>query len=76
MVNHMRHNSGQTGSRRGHDALKATDFTVCEKCSAPRLKHVACPNCGTYKGRVVLDTVSAIASKAKKAKGTKEKVAA
>jgi ribosomal protein L44E len=30
---------------------------MCE-CGAPRLAHRACPSCGKYNGRVVIDVVA------------------
>ncbi len=68
MVNHMRHNRGQTGSRRSHHALASASFTLCEKCGNPREKHVMCPKCGTYKGKVVVDILAKANKKAAKIK--------
>lgn len=30
-------------------------LTKCPDCSAPKMLHHACPECGKYKGRQVLD---------------------
>ena len=36
-------------------AATAANLTTCSRCREPKLAHVACPNCGTYNGRDVLD---------------------
>lgn len=55
MVNHMRHTSGHTRNRRSHHALKATGVILCAECGSAKRKHAACPNCGAYKGKKVID---------------------
>jgi large subunit ribosomal protein L32 len=47
--------------RRAHDFLTTPSLSVCPQCKAPKLPHRACPTCGTYKGKEVIDL-----SKAKK----------
>ena len=42
--------------RRSHDALQAPAQSVCPQCQAPKLPHRVCPNCGTYRGRTVIET--------------------
>lgn len=37
--------------RRSHDALTLPNGVICIKCSALRLRHRACGECGYYKGR-------------------------
>src|SRR3990167_1001340 len=65
MVVRMRHNRSQTGQHRAHHALKAQGLQYCE-CGAPKVSHRACPVCGRYKGRVVLDLAGKAATKAAK----------
>lgn len=42
--------------RRSHHALKAAKTVRCE-CGALRSPHTACPSCGKYNGRVVIDVL-------------------
>jgi large subunit ribosomal protein L32 len=43
------------GGRRGlHLALKKIKTVACPKCKKPKLPHVVCSYCGTYKNREVL----------------------
>ncbi len=56
MVVRMRHTRAHTANRRSHHALRAHTLAVCE-CGHARVSHRACPNCGRYRGRVVVDLV-------------------
>ncbi|MEJ5375255.1 MAG: 50S ribosomal protein L32 [bacterium] len=40
--------------RRSHDHLASPAVSTCPQCSEPRAPHRACPKCGFYKGREVL----------------------
>ena len=44
-----------TRSRRANWKATAPNLMACKNCTAPKLAHIACPTCGTYDGRVVLD---------------------
>lgn len=33
---------------------KFTKLVVCKACGAPRVSHMACPECGEYRGRKVI----------------------
>ena len=78
MVNRMRHNRSQRGTTRSHHALTAQGLSVCPDCSAKRLNHRACTNCGKYNGKVVIDVLAKTVKKEKKlkaqAKESKEEV--
>jgi len=50
-----KHSNSRTGKRRSHDALKPRQLTYCPKCSTAVPTHVACPKCGTYMGRTVVE---------------------
>jgi large subunit ribosomal protein L32 len=43
------------GKRRSHKALKVKSLALCPKCGSPMLPHRACPECGFYKGRQVIE---------------------
>jgi len=42
--------------RRSHDALAAPARSLCPQCREPKMPHRVCPNCGTYRGREVIQT--------------------
>jgi large subunit ribosomal protein L32 len=42
--------------RRTHQKTPAPALTVCPQCKETKLLHHVCPNCGTYKGRTVIET--------------------
>lgn len=54
-----RHSTRRTGNRRAHDFLTSSSLSECPNCHEKKLPHHACPKCGTYKGRQVLDTKEA-----------------
>ncbi|MAG37100.1 MAG: 50S ribosomal protein L32 [Dehalococcoidia bacterium] len=43
-------------NRRQHHALRPPQLVRCRNCGEYRLSHHACPHCGTYRGREVLDS--------------------
>jgi large subunit ribosomal protein L32 len=45
--------------RRAHDSLTTQSVSSCPQCKSPKLPHRACPTCGTYKGKEVIDLSSA-----------------
>lgn len=42
--------------RRAHDFLTAPLVSECPHCHEMKLPHRACPKCGYYKGREVMET--------------------
>jgi large subunit ribosomal protein L32 len=67
MVVRMRVNRSKSGKRRSHHALAATRLITCE-CGHLRQNHRACPSCGKYGGRVVVDVVARAERDAKRLK--------
>ena len=53
-----RHSRSRTGKRRAHDRLTLTNAAVCSQCGASVVPHRACPSCGYYKGREVIEVDS------------------
>jgi large subunit ribosomal protein L32 len=51
-----RHSKRRTSQRRAHDHLTPPAFTECPNCHEMKQPHRACPHCGFYKGREVVDT--------------------
>ena len=47
--------SSRQGKRRSHLKIRMPHVIDCPQCKSPRLAHAACPICGTYRGRNVID---------------------
>jgi large subunit ribosomal protein L32 len=45
----------QRGNRRRHQFLKAPVLVRCPECGAMMQAHRVCRDCGTYKGRQVIE---------------------
>ena len=43
------------GNRRQHHRVTIPQLRICPQCHQARVSHHVCPNCGTYRGRQVLD---------------------
>lgn len=41
--------------RANHDRIAAPALTSCTQCGAPMPPHQACPSCGVYRGRQVIE---------------------
>ena len=54
-VPRARRTKSKQGSRRSHLALKKRGLTACAKCSVKILPHMVCYNCGSYKGRQIVE---------------------
>ena len=50
-----RHSKRRTSTRRAHDSLRSPGMAECPNCHEPKLPHRACPHCGRYKGREVIE---------------------
>lgn len=71
MVVRMRHNRGQTGSRRSHHALKPPHLAK-DGDGSLYLRHRMNPTTGKYRGRVVVDIASKRAAKMARQKARAE----
>lgn len=50
-----RTSTSKRDQRRSHDALTAVTVSECPECGEKTLRHRACPHCGIYRGRRVLE---------------------
>jgi len=62
------HSKSRTGKRRSHHAISTKNLVSCPKCKEQILPSRVCSNCGTYKGKVVIDVLKGLDKKEKKAK--------
>lgn len=42
--------------RRSHDHVKMPSVCECPQCHEPVRPHHICKNCGTYRGRTIIET--------------------
>jgi len=56
----------KTKRGRSHEALKTPTYNECPKCKKVVKPHRACSNCGTYKGKSVIDVSKKIKKRSKK----------
>lgn len=63
-----RHTKGSRNQRRMHLFLEQPNLSVCKKCGKPVLAHIVCPACGFYKGKEVVDVLSKLDRRQRRAK--------
>lgn len=51
-----------------HIFISPAALTLCQKCSKPVRPHTMCANCGHYKGKEVINVLSKLTKKEKKAR--------
>jgi LSU ribosomal protein L32P len=51
-----------------HLFLEKPNMTVCKKCGKPVMSHIVCPACGFYKGKEVIDVLSKLDRRQRRAK--------
>lgn len=56
-----RRTSSHKRRRASHFALTKVQFIVCSNCGSPIKPHMACWNCGFYKGKLVFNTGKSLA---------------
>ncbi len=49
-----RQSKTRSRKRRSHDAVKPVALQGCAQCGQPTPSHTACPTCGYYMGRIVI----------------------
>lgn len=62
---------GRRNQRRAHIHVVLATITPCAQCKKMIPTHSACPNCGTYRGRTVVDIAALEAKRLKKEKARK-----
>lgn len=67
---------GRRNQRRSHLRLTSPVTTICSRCQTPTLPHTACPTCGTYRGRTVIDVAANEAKRLEKEKERKRQATA
>ena len=56
-----RHSKARTATRRATYKVRALPTTnECGNCGSPKLLHRACPTCGHYRGRAVVEREGAL----------------
>ncbi|MDH3743921.1 MAG: 50S ribosomal protein L32 [Acidobacteriota bacterium] len=50
-----RHSKARRDRRRTHDALTTPPTATCDNCGEAKMPHRACPHCGHYRGREVIE---------------------
>ncbi len=46
----------RTRRRKAQWKVAKPNLSTCPRCKSPKLGHRACPTCGTYNGREVVET--------------------
>lgn len=69
------HTRSSVNQRRMHIFIKHPVFAVCPRCKKPIKQHTACPHCGYYKNKEVIDVLNKLNKKEKKAKEKEIKAA-
>ena len=64
----QRHTKSRRNKRRSHLALQSRVFSICPKCKRKVPSHQMCPNCGYYKGRLVIDVLAKLEKRERKQK--------
>ena len=62
----QRHTKGRRDRARVMLKLSTQKLVECTKCKAEIKAHIACPKCGFYKGKEVVDTMKKVTKKAAK----------
>lgn len=72
MVVRMRHTRAHTANRRSHHKAGALRLSACGNCGVMHQRHTICPNCGSYRGKEMIDVTAQAQKKAARAKRKEE----
>ncbi len=53
-----KHSKARSRKRRAHHRLRTESLGLCPNCGAAKRSHRACPECGQYRGREVVEVES------------------
>jgi large subunit ribosomal protein L32 len=51
-----RHSRARQATRRANWKMVVPNVISCPRCHEPRMSHHACPSCGFYNNRLVIET--------------------
>ena len=72
MSSRMRVTKGHSGNRRSHHGLKAPRLSKCANCGAYHQRHRACLECGSYRGKSIVNVKNKVAEEIVKKKEIKK----
>ena len=72
-VQKKRQSKATRNMRRSHHARTGLQLHTCQRCQQPVPGHTACPNCGTYQGRDVIDVLHKLSKKERREKEKMQK---
>jgi len=52
-----RHTRARRDKRRANWKITIPSITLCPECQEPRLPHRVCPNCGSYRGKRIIEVI-------------------
>lgn len=64
----QRKTKSRRNNRRSHHSLSKMGAHACSKCGNLKRPHNVCENCGTYKGREMVDVLAKLEKREKKKK--------
>lgn len=50
-----RNSNARKNTRRAHHAKTKKSLATCTSCGVAKMAHVACPSCGIYRGRQIVN---------------------
>jgi len=63
-----RRSKARQRNKRSQIYIEKPPYTACSKCGKPVLPHTLCQNCGTYRGKELIDVLAQLTKKERKKK--------